>query len=174
VSKTAPTGTFRATPEKIVSRIEALAWCVAQRGAGRRIVLANGAFDLLHVGHIRYLEGARAHGDALLVAVNSDASVRLSKGDDRPIQSERERAEMVAALAAVDRVFLFGDRTVEQVLRDMLPAVHAKGTDYSAETVPERTIAEQIGASTVITGDPKDHATTDTIQTILSRFGPRR
>lgn len=161
---------FPPTTRKIVSRAAAAEWSAAERAAGRRVVLANGAFDLLHVGHLRYLEAARAAGDRLLVAVNSDLSVRLSKGPSRPILPEAERAELVASLEAVDRVFLFDDRTVEQLLREMRPAVHAKGTDYTVESVPERAVAAEIGARTVITGDPKDHATTDLVANIRKRF----
>ena len=119
---------------------------------------------------MRYLEGARAEGDLLVVAVNSDESVRMSKGPERPIVPERERAELVAALAAVDAVFLFSDRTVEAVLREIRPAVHAKGTDYTAETVPERGIAAEIGARVAITGDPKDHATSRFLADLEARF----
>lgn len=155
----------------IASRAEAAAWCRARRSEGRRVVLANGAFDMLHVGHLRYLEGARAAGDALVVAVNSDASVRLSKGPSRPVIPESERIELVAALACVDVAFLFDDRTVESILRELRPSVHAKGTDYTAETVPERAIAQEVGAETIITGDAKDHATTDAIRVIVERFG---
>jgi D-glycero-beta-D-manno-heptose 1-phosphate adenylyltransferase len=139
------------------------------RGLGRRVVLANGAFDLLHVGHLRYLEGARAEGDFLVVAVNSDASVRRLKGPDRPIFPESERLELVAALGVVDAAFLFGEDSVADILRRLRPHVHAKGTDYTPDTVPERRVAEEVGARTVITGDPKDHASSD----ILRRLGRR-
>lgn len=162
---------FAATTRRLLSRRAAAELSASARERGQAVVLANGAFDLLHVGHVRYLEGARSEGDILVVAVNSDESVRLSKGPDRPIVPERERAELVAALACVDAVFLFADRSVESVLREIRPAVHAKGTDYTADTVPERAIAEEIGARVAITGDPKDHATSRFLEELAARFG---
>lgn len=139
---------------------------------GRRIVvLANGAFDLLHVGHVRYLRAARAEGDFLVVAVNSDASVRASKGPGRPFLPAAERAEILAALSCVDRVVIFDDPTVERVLRALRPDVHAKGTDYRVDTVPEREVSRQIGTRTAIVGDPKDHSTTDLLRSILGAHG---
>lgn len=128
------------------------------RAAGARIVLANGCFDILHVGHVRYLEEAARHGDVLVVAVNDDASTGRLKGPGRPVTPEAERAEIVASLRAVDHVIVFGDDTVETVLRTLRPQVHAKGTDYTVETVPEIEVAREIGCRTVITGDPKDHS----------------
>lgn len=127
------------------------------------VVLANGAFDLLHVGHVRYLVGAKAEGDVLVVAVNSDSSVRLSKSADRPVVPEAERAELVAALAAVDWVILFDDRTATPVIERLQPDVHAKGTDYRAEDVPEGETVRSYGGRVAIVGDPKDHSTTETI-----------
>jgi rfaE bifunctional protein nucleotidyltransferase chain/domain len=141
--------------------LEALAARVAEhRAAGRRVVLANGVFDLLHVGHLRYLEAARAHGDVLVVAVNSDASTRANKGPTRPVIPEDERAELVAGLAAVDHVVVFDDRTVERVIDALRPDVQAKGTDYTPETIPERARVEAYGGRVVVCGDPKDHSTT--------------
>jgi len=140
------------------------------RQQGLRTVLANGAFDLLHVGHVRYLEAARAHGDRLVVAVNSDHSVRAAKGPSRPILPEQERVEILSHLWMVDRICLFDEPTVAEVLAALRPAVHAKGTDYTVETVPERQVVQAYGGSTVICGDPKDHATTDLIGLILERF----
>jgi len=134
------------------------------RRQGLRIVLANGAFDLLHVGHVRYLQGAAAEGDILVVAVNSDASVRLSKGSDRPIVPEAERAELVAALVGVHHVVVFDDKTVERVLRALRPNVHAKGTDYTADNVPEAKLVRELGGEVRIVGDPKDHSTTELIR----------
>ena len=134
--------------------------CEAARARGRTIVLANGAFDLLHVGHVRYLEGAKAAGDVLVVAVNSDASVRAAKGPDRPIVPEAERAELVAALGCVDHVLVFDSPDVVPIIERIRPEVHAKGTDYTAETVPERAAVAAYGGRTIITGDPKDHSTT--------------
>jgi D-glycero-beta-D-manno-heptose 1-phosphate adenylyltransferase len=131
------------------------------RGRGGTVVLANGCFDLLHVGHVRYLRGARAEGDLLVVAVNSDASVRVLKGPPRPLMPEGERAEIVAAFACVDYVLIFDEPTVESVLRSLRPDVHAKGTDYTLETVPERDIVKTYGGRVAIVGDPKDHSSSD-------------
>jgi len=122
------------------------------------LVLANGIFDLLHVGHVRYLTAARAEGRSLLVAVNSDASARRLKGPGRPLLPLAERLELLAALECVDRVLAFEGDTVEEVLRRLRPSVHAKGTDYTVETVPERAIAQELGVRTAIVGDAKDHA----------------
>lgn len=145
--------------------------CAAWRAEGATVVLANGAFDLLHVGHLRYLAGARELGDRLVVAVNSDLSVRGSKGPHRPILPEAERVEMLSHLWMVDRICLFDDATVAPVLERLRPAVHAKGTDYTVDTVPEREVVTAYGGRTAIVGDPKDHATTDVIATVLARFG---
>jgi rfaE bifunctional protein nucleotidyltransferase chain/domain len=136
------------------------------RRSGRRIVFANGAFDLLHVGHIRYLQAARREGDFLVVGVNSDASVRLSKGDSRPIVPEGERAEIVAALRCVDAVVIFPEATPSELIREIRPDVHAKGTDYTVQSVPERDVVEAVGGQVRIVGDPKDHATTDLISRV--------
>jgi rfaE bifunctional protein nucleotidyltransferase chain/domain len=144
------------------------------RERGLRVVLANGAFDMLHVGHLRYLEGARRHGDLLVVAVNSDLSVRRYKGENRPVVPEDERIEILSHLWLTDRLFLFDEPNLERVLTALRPEVHAKGTDYTVETVPEREVVKAYGGETVICGDPKDHATTDVIATIVERFGDRR
>lgn len=138
------------------------------RRASREVVLANGVFDLFHVGHVRYLQGARAEGDFLVVAVNGDDSVRRVKGPDRPFQSAEDRTALVGALECVDRVVVFDDPTVEGVLRALRPAVHAKGTDYTAESVPERAVTAEIGGRTAIVGDPKDHSSTDLLRRILA------
>lgn len=151
---------------KIVGRQELVLRAEEQRGLSRRIVFANGAFDLLHAGHVRYLESARAAGDWLIVGVNSDLSVRLSKGPSRPIVPEAERAEIVAALGCVDAVVLFDEASPRSLLAELRPDVHAKGTDYTEATVPERDIVASYGGRTAIVGDPKDHATTDLIQRI--------
>ena len=132
-----------------------------ERRLGRRIVLANGCFDILHVGHVRYLEGARREGDLLVVAINSDSGVRALKGPGRPILLAAARAELVAALAAVDFVVLFDDLTVEPLLETLRPYVHAKGTDYTLDTVPERDVAARLGIRVAIVGDPKRHSTRD-------------
>jgi len=152
---------------------EAAALAGRLRAAGRRIVLANGVFDLLHVGHIRYLDAARALGDVLFVGLNSDASVRRLKGPGRPVMPQDERAELLAALRAVDHVVVFDEDTADALLRALAPDVHAKGTDYTPESVPERATARALGASIAITGDPKRHATRDLIATIAARFGPK-
>jgi D-glycero-beta-D-manno-heptose 1-phosphate adenylyltransferase len=137
-----------------------------QKQAGKRIVFANGCFDTLHVGHVRYLESARAEGDVLVVGVNSDASVSTLKGSGRPILPESARAQLVAGLRAVDYVVLFGEPNVEVLLEFLRPDVHAKGTDYSADTVPERATAARLGIRVAIVGDPKDHSTRDFIAAI--------
>ncbi len=134
------------------------------RAEGRSIALANGVFDLLHVGHVRYLQAALQHGDRLVVAVNSDASVRRLKGEGRPILDEGARAELVAALRGVHYVVIFDDDTVGPLLTALRPDVHCKGTDYTVETVPERAIVESYGGRTAICGDPKDHSTRDLLE----------
>jgi len=130
-----------------------------QRSRGQRVVLANGCFDTLHVGHIRYLEGARREGDVLVVGVNKDDSVAPLKGPGRPILDEHARALLVAGLRCVDYVVLFSESNVEALLEKLRPDVHAKGTDYSVETVPERATAARLGIRVAIVGDPKDHST---------------
>jgi rfaE bifunctional protein nucleotidyltransferase chain/domain len=133
---------------------------------GKRVVLANGCFDIVHVGHIRYLEGARQLGDALVVAVNSDRSVRLLKGPGRPIFKESERVALVSALRCVDHVVVFDEPDAGRVLEALRPAVHAKGTDYTEGTVPERKVVLSYGGEVRITGDAKDHSTRDVINRI--------
>jgi D-glycero-beta-D-manno-heptose 1-phosphate adenylyltransferase len=149
------------TREKIVSREGLHAILEEHRRAGRKIVFANGVFDLLHVGHVRYLEAARAEGDLLVVGINSDASTRKLKGDGRPILTERARAALVAALRVVDYVVIFDELDVNSLLRELQPDVHAKGTDYTADTVPERELAAMLGIRVAIVGDPKQHSTRD-------------
>jgi rfaE bifunctional protein nucleotidyltransferase chain/domain len=139
------------------------------RREGRRIAFANGCFDILHVGHIRYLEGARQQGDVLVVGVNSDASVRALKGAGRPVLPEDARAELVAALSAVDYVVIFDDLTAERLLRDLRPHVHCKGTDYTEETVPEREAMRSLGGEVRIVGDAKNHSTRDLLESIAQR-----
>ena len=136
---------------------------------GKKVVLANGCFDLLHVGHVRYLTAARALGDILVVAINSDGSVRQLKGEGRPLMNQEERAEIIAALACVDFVVIFNELNVSEVLKTLKPAIHAKGTDYTEETVPERTIVQAYGGAVRIVGDPKDHATSDLIRQISAK-----
>lgn len=149
------------TREKILSRDGLQEVLEEHRRAGRKIVLANGIFDLLHVGHVRYLQAARAEGDVLVVAINSDASTRKLKGEGRPILTERARATLVAAIAAVNYVVIFDELNIESLLREFQPDVHAKGTDYTAETVPERELAKLLGIRVAIVGDPKNHSTRD-------------
>jgi len=141
------------------------------RRAGRRVVLANGCFDLLHVGHVRYLEDARALGDLLIVGVNGDAAVRRLKGPGRPLMPATERAEILASLRAVDHVVIFDDDTADRLVARLRPSVHAKGTDYTAESVPERATVVAAGGTVAITGDAKQHSTRDVIAEILARFG---
>jgi len=133
------------------------------RAAGRTIALANGCFDLLHVGHVRYLQGSAAEADRLIVAVNDDRSVEALKGPGRPILGGADRAELVAAIGGVDYVVLFGDATVERLLLLLKPDVHCKGTDYTIDTVPERAVVQRYGGRTAIVGDAKRHSTRDLI-----------
>jgi rfaE bifunctional protein nucleotidyltransferase chain/domain len=154
------------TASKILGREALLAAVARARAEGKRIVFANGAFDLLHVGHVRYLEAARGEGDWLAVGVNSDRSVERAKGPSRPILPEAERAEIVAALGAVDVVSVFDEDSPAALIAAIRPHVHAKGTDYAADTVPERDVVAGYGGRTVIVGDAKDHATTDVIAKI--------
>ena len=145
--------------------------CASWRDRGLQVVLVNGAFDVLHVGHLRYLSAARALGDRLVAAVNSDVSVRAGKGELRPIIPENERVEILSHLWMIDRICLFDSPTVAPVLERLQPSIHAKGTDYTIDTVPEREVVAAYGGRTEICGDPKDHATTDLIGVILERFG---
>ena len=152
--------------DKIVSREELVRRAAQWRAEGKTIALANGLFDIAHVGHLRYLEDAATHADLLVVAVNDDASARALKGADRPIVPERERAELIAGFGCVALVTIFSEATVEPLLRAFVPDVHCKGTDYTAETVPERETAKALGIRVAITGDPKSHATRDLIRQI--------
>lgn len=156
---------------KILSRDELRRRVEQWRGAGESITLANGGFDLLHVGHVRYLRGAKALGGKLVVAVNSDSSVRALKGEGRPIMPEGERAEIVAALADVDAVVIFPELDVRAIIREIRPNVQAKGTDYTADTVPERDAVAEYGGRVEIVGDSKDHSTSEIIR---SRLSPRK
>jgi D-glycero-beta-D-manno-heptose 1-phosphate adenylyltransferase len=145
------------------------------RSAGERITLANGNFDLLHVGHVRYLRGAKALGGKLVVAINSDESVRTLKGDGRPLIPEQERAEIVAALADVDAVVIFPELDVRPIIREIRPDIQAKGTDYTAESVPERDTVTECGGRVEIVGDPKDHSSSEIRSQITrSRPSPRQ
>ena len=155
---------------KIVGRIELRERVEQWRGTGERITLANGNFDLLHVGHVRYLRGAKALGGRLVVAINSDESVRALKGAGRPVMPGVERAEIIAALADVDAVVIFPELDVRALIREIRPDIHAKGTDYTMESVPERDAVADYGGRVAIVGDPKDHSTSEIIRT---RLGPR-
>jgi rfaE bifunctional protein nucleotidyltransferase chain/domain len=144
-------------------RLADVARVLARLRPGKRVVLANGCFDILHVGHVRYLEAAKREGDLLVVAINDDASVRRLKGPGRPVLAGEDRLRLVSALAAVDLAFLFEGDDVRAVIAALRPDVHAKGTDYTEETVPERDAARAVGAATRIVGDAKTHATADLI-----------
>lgn len=144
---------------RVIPRRELRALGERLRGEGKRIAFANGCFDVLHVGHARYLQAARAEGDVLVVGVNGDAAVRALKGPGRPLLPAEARAEMVAALEAVDYVVIFEEQNAEAVLTELNPHVHCKGTDYSEETVPEREAMRRLGGEVRIVGDPKDHST---------------
>jgi len=158
-------------PNKILSRDELRRRVEEWRGSGDRITLANGNFDLLHVGHVRYLHGAKALGGKLVVAINSDESVRSLKGEGRPVMPEHERAEIVAALADVDAVVIFPELDVRAIIREIRPDVQAKGTDYTVDSVPERDAVAEYGGRVAIVGDPKDHSTTEIIR---FRLMPRK
>ena len=151
----------------ILTRDELIGVVANARTKGKRIVLANGCFDILHVGHIRYLSGARALGDVLVVGVNSDSQVAIQKGPGRPVVPAVERAEILAALESVSYVTIFDEPTVEALLLALKPEVHAKGTDYTVDTVPEREVVRSYGGRVEIVGDPKDHSTSE----ILSQHG---
>lgn len=151
---------------RIVDRAELAEVVREWRAAGQTITLANGCFDLLHVGHVRYLQGARALGGKLVVAINSDKSVQRLKGDGRPAMPEGERAEIVAALASVDAVVIFNEPDVRALIREIRPDVQVKGTDYTADSVPERDEVLAYGGRVEIVGDPKDHSTTELLRKI--------
>src|ERR671913_43403 len=157
---------------KVLTRDELVGQTRSDRAAGRTIAFANGAFDLLHVGHVRYLEAAAQHADVLVVAVNDDESVRGLKGEGRPIMPAPDRAELVAALRCVDYVVIFPEPTVGPLLDALRPDVHCKGTDYTVESVPERAIVKAYGGRTAIVGDPKDHSTRDIVAAINERASP--
>ena len=157
---------MRGAESKIVTQERLIGSLVEHRRRGQKIVLANGCFDTLHVGHIRYLEGARREGDILVVAVNSDSSVCALKGVGRPILPETARAALVSALRAVDYVLLFSEPNVEALLEDLRPDVHAKGTDYTTESVPERATSARLGIRVAIVGDPKHHSTREFLDSV--------
>ena len=152
--------------ERIVDRLTLIDFVRDARERGLTVVLANGCFDVLHAGHIRYIQAAKEIGDVLVVGINSDEQVSALKGAGRPLLPEAERAELVASLEAVDLVTIFNEPTVEQLLLAIKPDVHAKGTDYTEETVPERDVVRSFGGRTAIVGDPKDHSTSEMIRRV--------
>ncbi len=160
---TKPAAKIEAT-SLILDRDELVAHIAAEKAKGATIVLANGCFDVLHVGHVRYLRGARDLGDLLVVGINSDAQVARLKGEGRPILAAGERAELVASLEAVDLVTIFDEPTVTELLLAIKPDIHAKGTDYTVETVPERDVVRSYGGNIRIVGDPKEHSTSEMIR----------
>ena len=154
---------------KILDRKELQHQVAQWRGAGEKITLANGCFDLLHVGHIRYLRAAKQLGGRLVLAINSDESARALKGQDRPVMPAKERAELLAALSDVDAVVIFSEPDVRALVREVRPDIHAKGTDYTAESVPERDTVIECGGRVEIVGDPKNHSATDIIRNRLEK-----
>lgn len=161
------------TPAKLMTPVQARQWREQLRAEGRKVVFANGCFDILHGGHVSYLADARGRGDALIVAVNSDVSMHRLKGPSRPIVGEKDRLAVLDAIRFVDALVLFDDPTVEPLLRLIVPDIHAKGTDYTAESVPERAVAEELGIEIAICGPPKENATRGIIATILERYGKK-
>jgi rfaE bifunctional protein nucleotidyltransferase chain/domain len=157
---------MREAQSKIVTLEQLKNILVEHRRDKKQIVFSNGCFDTLHVGHVRYLRGAREEGDILVTAINADTSVQSLKGANRPILDEQTRAQLVAALRCVDYVIIFREANVEQLLEELRPNVHAKGTDYTADTVPERATAEHLGIRVAIVGDPKDHSTRALLENI--------
>ncbi len=155
--------------EKILGRVELKKRVAAWRKLGDSITLANGCFDLLHVGHVRYLHAAKQLGGRLIVAINSDDSVRALKGEGRPLMPAEERAEILSALADVDAVVIFPERDVRALIRELRPDVHAKGTDYATDTVPERDVVAECGGRVEIVGDPKDHSASEIIRGRIGR-----
>lgn len=157
---------MRSAESKIITRERLREVLATHRRAGQKIVLANGCFDTIHVGHIRYLEGARGEGDILSVAVNSDSSVCALKGAGRPVLPEVARGVLVGALRAVDYVLIFSEPNVETLLEELRPNVHAKGTDYNTDTVPEGATSARLGIRVAIVGDPKNHSTRELLDSV--------
>lgn len=158
---------------KIKQRKELIELIRQHKKAGQRVIMANGCFDLVHGGHISYLQDSKNLGDILVVAVNSDSSIKKLKGDKRPIYPETERLEILAALECIDYILVFDEPTVDGLLRELHPDVHSKGTDYTRDTVPERLTAVELGIETYIAGAPKENATKDIIQMILERWNKK-
>jgi rfaE bifunctional protein nucleotidyltransferase chain/domain len=152
--------------ERLIERVN------TARRRGARIVLANGCFDVLHVGHVRYLEAAKSLGDLLIVGINSDQQTRRLKGKGRPLLPQNQRAEIISALEAVDFVTIFEEPTVEQLLRAIKPDIHAKGTDYTEDSVPERDVVRSFGGRVAIVGDPKDHSSSQIIERLAVSTEP--
>lgn len=150
----------------VLDRCELVSHVADARSLGQKIILANGCFDLFHVGHIRYLAGAKGLGGFLIVGINSDGQVRRLKGEGRPFMPENERAEIVSAMRFADAVTVFDEPTVEELIRAIRPDFHAKGTDYTVDTVPEREIVRECGGRVAVVGDPKDHSSTDLINIV--------
>ena len=155
---------------RIVKRDELITLVEAERRFGKRIVFANGCFDVLHVGHVRYLEAARALGDVLIVGINSDEQARRLKGEGRPLVPQDQRAEIISSIEAVDLVTIFSEPTVTELLLALKPDIHAKGTDYTEESVPERDVVRSYGGRVAIVGDPKDHSSSEMIETVSSEL----
>ncbi len=161
------------TSQKVGSLSEVVEQRERWRMEGKTVALANGVFDLIHVGHVRYLEGAKELADHLVVAVNSDASTRAYKGPGRPHIPEGERAEMVAALACTDRVVVFDEPNVRNIIRALKPDVHVKGTDYTPDTIPEADEVRAYGGRVAVAGDPKNHSTTDLAKRLRAERGTK-
>src|SRR5712671_6820273 len=158
--------------ERILNRLELADRVTAVRTKGQRIVFANGCFDVLHVGHVRYLEAARELGDLLIVGVNSDEQARRLKGADRPLMPQDQRAEIISSIGAVDLVTIFSEATVTELLLAIKPDIHAKGTDYTEESVPERGVVRSYGGRVAIVGDPKDHSSSEMIEKLAVSSEP--
>lgn len=164
---------MRAADSKIGSLEQVRARVQALKAQGQRIAFANGCFDVLHVGHLRYLQGAREQGDVLVVGINGDASVRALKGPDRPVMPEQDRALLIAGLRSVDLVVVFQERDVSRLLLELKPDVHCKGTDYTEETVPEKDVVRSYGGRVAIVGDPKHHDTREILARLRSKPASR-
>ena len=155
----------------ILDRGRLIARVAVERRKGRRIILTNGCFDMFHVGHLRYLEGAKALGGCVVTAINDDDHIRNTRGSGRPVIPESERAEIVAGIRHVDVVTVFHESNVEALIRELKPDFHAKGTDYTVETVPEKDVVEEVGGRVVIVGDPKDHSSTELFSRVKGQDG---
>ena len=164
-----PRQPYTTAQSRIVERGHLIIVVEKAKRAGKRIVFANGCFDVLHVGHVRYLAAARALGDLLIVGINSDEQTRRLKGEGRPLLPQEQRAEIISSIAAVDFVTIFEEPTVEQLLLALKPDIHAKGTDYTEDSVPERDVVRSFGGRVAIVGDPKDHSSSEMIEKVSSK-----